>query len=571
MSSASLQVMDFTSLRAVIAELRQEILPSRFEKAQQPESNTLQIGLRTLKGLFWLEISWRADSARLVQIPPPNRQGSESTLAKQFQHGLSQMALVEIHQKGFDRVVEFGLALRPGENIQKTLIIELMGRHSNVLLLDHQRRVITLGRQVRENQSRLRPIGTGDIYIQPPPLKGIEPKQKESLKLWKERLCLIPTSTFKNALQESYQGISPSLAMQIAHNETIKAMNILNLSVVKIPNKEWERMHKRWGAWLKAIEEEAFSIHFIGPTAFRVWGASKQDSLSIKGLSLNLGKYYRNHINKLELRKITKEIEQKIIRLKTHEKSCLKEQERLLKETLLSNEFQEKADKIFCRPNLRRDEIIEAQNLYRKSKKLRRSGGVIKGRIDHHYKKLHIIEGTESFFEEITLNNWEAVMKKIEALIELSKELDQLLRKPIKKKPQAKSNKAQSLKPLELNSPSGLIVQIGRNHLQNEWISLRHSRSGDLWFHAQECPGSHVVLKSSVGLPEEEDLQMASDLAAFFSRAKGNKLVPVLMVPTNQLERIPGATPGTVSHRKSQVLWGSPSRGLSRIPKSNSK
>ena len=62
--------------------------------------------------------------------------------------------------------------------------------------------------------------------------------------------------------------------------------------------------------------------------------------------------------------------------------------------------------------------------------------------------------------------------------------------------------------PLELQSPGNLIIQVGRNHRQNDWISLRQARSGDLWFHAQECPGSHVVLKSSAGLAEEDDLPL---------------------------------------------------------------
>ncbi|MDP6171746.1 MAG: NFACT family protein, partial [Prochlorococcaceae cyanobacterium ETNP2_MAG_10] len=110
MAPAVLQAMDLSSLRAVLAELRSELLPSRFEKVQQPEPHTLQLGLRTLKGLVWLEFSWRADCPRLVRIPPPSRLGSGSTLAQQLQHGLRQMALIELKQNGFDRVVECGLA-----------------------------------------------------------------------------------------------------------------------------------------------------------------------------------------------------------------------------------------------------------------------------------------------------------------------------------------------------------------------------------------------------------------------------------------------------------------------------
>lgn len=115
---------------------------------------------------------------------------------------------------------------------------------------------------------------------------------------------------------------------------------------------------------------------------------------------------------------------------------------------------------------------------------------------------------------------------------------------------------------MELRTDGGLLVQVGRNHRQNEWISLRQARRGDLWFHAQECPGSHVVLKASLATPNQSDLETAADLAAHFSRGRGNRRVPVVMVPTDDLQRIPGAGPGTVRHRGGALLWGEPERAL---------
>ena len=114
--------------------------------------------------------------------------------------------------------------------------------------------------------------------------------------------------------------------------------------------------------------------------------------------------------------------------------------------------------------------------------------------------------------------------------------------------------------PLEVRTASGLRLQVGRNHRQNEWISLRQARRGDLWFHAQECPGSHVVLKGSEGSPREEDLAAAADLAAHFSRARGNSRVPVVMVAAETLQRIAGAGAGTVRHGSGEILWGEPER-----------
>ena len=104
-------------------------------------------------------------------------------------------------------------------------------------------------------------------------------------------------------------------------------------------------------------------------------------------------------------------------------------------------------------------------------------------------------------------------------------------------------------------------IQIGKNHRQNELISIRRARKGDIWFHAQDCPGSHIVLKASNGAAEDKDLELGADLAALFSKAKLNKKVSILMVPTTQLQKLKGAAPGLVSPRNSKVLWGLPSNG----------
>ncbi len=571
MGSPALQVMDVTSLRAVIADINKQILPSRFEKAQQPEPSTLQIGFRSLKGLTWLELSWGADAPRLVQIQPPSSIGSESTLAKQVQYGLRQLALVELKQKGFERVVEFRLSVRPGEPIQRTLVLELMGRHSNILLLDKQRRVITLGRQVREHQSRIRPIGTGDMYVPPPQLKGIEPSENESFERWKERICLIPIK-LKKALQDSYQGISPSLALQIANEEADKASQLLDLPVQEISETTWHHLYQRWCIWLRKLEHNNFNLYFDGPTTFRVWKCESLESSSRQGLSLKLGLYYRKHLDLKNVRQKSQEIKTNVHKLKGQEEHALLEQEILLEKTFENKILQNQADELLCLQSPCKDKIKEAQKLYLKARKLRRAIPILKKRIDHHHQRLQIIQQTEVFLESLLINQWEEESEKLERLCDLQQEVEEYLSKPQQNRKNASSNKSKPPKPLQVKSPGGLIIQIGRNHRQNEFISLQKARNGDLWFHAQECPGSHVVLKASAGIAEEEDLQLAADLAAFFSRAKGNHRVPIIMVPTQQLQRIPGAIPGTVRHRGSSICWGVPSRGDQKVnPQPHSK
>ena len=546
--------MDLTTLRAVLWDLRGRVLPSRFEKAQQPCPGTIQLGFRSLQGMVWLELSWQADSPRLTEIEAPPREGAGSTLAQQLQHSLRQLALVKLHQEGFERVVEFHFAPRPGEPIQRVLVLELMGRHSNLLLLDEQRRVIAPGRQVRDHQSRIRPISTGDDYCPPPPLQGHRPDRTERFERWQERLSLIPIP-LKKALQQTYQGISPALATQLAGSW-------LTTSVDQLKAEQWETLHRRWCRWLEQMDLETFALQTNPNGSYRVWGenpAATQDSLA-----LGLGKFYQERLGQRVLAKAQEELRHKIERWRSKEESELNDQQQRLKATENHDEIQQQADALLSLRQPNRDQINEAQKLYKLARKLRRSVAILKERIDHHQQRLALIQGSEGFIEEQLDAMWQDDLARKIGLQELQRELDDLLSpgEPPQSRRRQKQNQPQ---PLELTSPSGILVQVGRNHRQNDWISLRQARSGDLWFHAQECPGSHVVLKSSNAPADEDDLQLATDLAAYFSRARGNSIASVVMVPTDQLQRIAGAGPGTVRHGSGEIRWGHPQRIKERL------
>ena len=552
--------MDLTTLRAVLSDLRPRLLPSRFEKAQQPDPATLQLGFRTLKGMLWLELSWQADAPRLVQIPPPPRQGAGSTLSQQIQHSLRQMALIELVQTGFERVVEFRMAPRPGHPAQRVLVLELMGRHSNVLLLDEQRQVVALGRQVRDHQSRVRPIGTGDAYVPPPPLQGQPPSSAEHFERWRDRLRLLPLP-LRQALPQAYQGISPPLAKQLAGE-------LLTTPVDQLEPDAWCELHHRWQAWLACLETERFTLDLKGEEGYQVWSSHVDRSGDAEGneggLALALGHWYRSRIDQRDLQRACDELRQRLSRWRFKEDLALEDQRRRLAACADSTGLQQQADALLCLPAPNRDEVDQAQKLYRRARKLRRSSSVLQERIQHHDGRLQLINGSEAFIDDLQAAAWQPMASRLEALGDLRRELEELLN-PVGRQERRQRQQQGTPQPLELISPSGLVLQVGRNHRQNDWISLRQARSGDLWFHAQECPGSHVVLKSSAGLADDDDLQLACDLASYFSRARGNVRVAVVMVPTEHLQRIAGAGPGTVRHSGGEVRWGDPMRAETRL------
>ena len=557
MNKVPIQIMDLTTLKAVVFELSQDIVPSRFENAQQIDSHTLQLAFRTLENLTWIEISWLAESPRIVQIPPPNRYGEKSTLAKQIKHLLANLALVEIEQTGFERIVRFKLSSRPGKEIEKELIVELMGRHSNILLLDNTSKVITLGKQIKDSQSRLRPIGTGDIYTSPPPLKGLVPKLSESFNSWKNNICLVP-STIKNSLKNTYQGISPALALQIASNNYNEAFNIINQPVTNINLKTWESLYQRWKDWLLDIENNNYTIHFEGSTDFVVWGG-KQTKVKNRKIGLSLSIYYSKKIEEREISSIKEKLKQDLKTSKKNETRKLETQELLIQNVPEYITMQSRANKLLTLESPSKKQIIEAQNLFKEAKRKKRSKESILNRIEFHKKKISNIEYCELFLDSLKYEEFND--DRLASIIDLKEEIEEFIcLKKVTPKFKSKKKKEQASKIKEIQSPNGLRIQIGSNNRQNELISLKQGTKGDLWFHAQEIPGSHIVLKSSNRFVEEKDIQLAADLASFFSRAKGSNLVPVIMAPIENLQRVSGALPGTVRHRGGKLLWGKAER-----------
>ena len=281
---------------------------------------------------------------------------------------------------------------------------------------------------------------------------------------------------------------------------------------------------------------------------------------------MDLGHWYRERLDKRDLDRTCQELIQRLQRWREKEDTALNDQRNRLAACDDSHSLQQKADSLLCLRSPSREEVDQAQKLYRKARKLRRSVAVLEERITHHTGRLELISGSEAFIEDLQAAEWQDKPSRVEALTALKRELEDLLN-PVGRKGQRRKQ-SQTPQPLEVQSPAGLLIQVGRNHRQNEWISLRQARSGDLWFHAQECPGSHVVLKSSAGLADEDDLQLACDLAAYFSRARGNVRVAVVVVAIEQLQRIAGAVPGTVRHSGGDVRWGDPKNGEAQLRRS---
>jgi predicted ribosome quality control (RQC) complex YloA/Tae2 family protein len=108
-------------------------------------------------------------------------------------------------------------------------------------------------------------------------------------------------------------------------------------------------------------------------------------------------------------------------------------------------------------------------------------------------------------------------------------------------------------------TPQGLEILIGRNNSQNEQLTFKQASDYDLWFHAQEIPGSHVLLRLDAGDdPSDETLQLAASFAAYYSRARQSQQVPVVYTKPKHVYKPKGALPGMVIYKHERVLWAQP-------------
>ena len=114
----------------------------------------------------------------------------------------------------------------------------------------------------------------------------------------------------------------------------------------------------------------------------------------------------------------------------------------------------------------------------------------------------------------------------------------------------------------KFHTPSGFEVLIGRNNQQNDRLTFRLANDYDLWFHAQEIPGAHVLLRLEPGaVAEERDLQFTADLAAYYSRSRQSDRVPVVYTQPKHVYKPKGAKPGIAIYKQERILWGKPSQG----------
>lgn len=198
--------------------------------------------------------------------------------------------------------------------------------------------------------------------------------------------------------------------------------------------------------------------------------------------------------------------------------------------------------------------IQNAQGLYKQNQKLKRAKLAVQPLLEEVKNEVNYLQQIATILTQLDYQETEDLI----TLQEIKTEL--ISQKYIEDSQYRGNNNIEESNPRRYQTPSGYEVLIGRNNRQNDILTFRTATDYDLWFHAQEISGSHVLLRLSAGdVPDDQDLQYTANLTAYYSQGRESDQVPVIYTKPNHVYKPKGAKPGMVIYTKETVIWGKPS------------
>lgn len=547
----------------------------------QRDRHTLSLGLRTLQGRSWLTICWHPQAARIHIDSAPPRVPDTFAFSHQIQSQIKGLALSAIRPIApWERALDLQFARRPGEEALWHLYVETMGQYSNLLLVNQDGQIVTVANQVNQKQSRVRTIQTGQAYGPPPALQEAQPDGAEAFERWQERVALVPGAIAKNLIQV-YRGLSSALTRSLLEAAAIDPAT----SSDQLSPEDWQRLFDQWQGWLRRLQTEDFAPGWTA-TGYSVLGLGLVKAApSVQEL---LEAYYGAEGDRQQFTQVRHQVSQKLANvlgklrhkasgfetklqqadgadLHRAQADLLMAHLHLWTPGLQSIELAnfETGEPVSIKLNPEKNAVQNAQFLYKQHQKLKRARLAVEPLLAEVNRELRYLEQIETSLAELPQYQDSG---DLIALLEIYDELIQQHYLPDREGRYRRSSPESKTDFHQYTSPGGIRLLVGRNNRQNDQLSFRQATEYDLWFHAQEIPGSHALLKLDPGTqPEERDLQWTADVVAYHSRARDSDQAPVVYTEPKHVYKPKGAQPGMVIYKKERVIWGYPQRGKTAI------
>ncbi|MDV3000918.1 MAG: Rqc2 RqcH [Chroococcopsis gigantea SAG 12.99] len=568
-----MQSVDFTTLVATCAEIRGQWLPARVEQVYQSDRFTIALYLRTIKAKGWLYISWHPQGARICMGDAPPKVPDTFTFSDQLRHQINGYALTNLSFiSPWERVVNLEFAKRPGEDAVWRLYVEVMGKYSNVILTDADDNIVTVAHQVNANQSTVRTVQTGQPYQIPPALMAHNPGLEESFTHWQGQVSLIPGAIEKQ-LVKAYRGVSPMVARSILGQSRISP----ETPTPTLSDGQWKELFNYWQQWLSVLKNETFEPGWT-EKGYTVLGWDRVTP--VHSVQKVLFTYYQTQLQQQLFQQLHHQLTQKVQNILSKlygRATAFKEK---LEETENAEQYRSQADLLMAylhtlqnglksvtledfqtgkpveiKLNPEKTPVQNAQFLYKQHQKLKRAVAAIEPLLKEVNTEISYLEQVAASLKQL---NYES-QEDLQTLEEIQEELTG--QKYLESSKQTQRQNTNESHPHRYLSPSGFEIWIGRNNKQNDILTFRTANDYDLWFHSQEIPGSHVLLRIDPGqVAEEIDLQTAANWAAYYSQARSSEQVPVIYTKPKHVYKPKGAKPGMVIYKQEQVIWGYPDK-----------
>jgi predicted ribosome quality control (RQC) complex YloA/Tae2 family protein len=548
----------------MVSELANTLVSGRISKIHQPYENEIVLVIRSKGKNHKLLLSAHPSYARIqlteIAYTNPDTPPNFVMMLRKFLEGA---ILEEIRQIENDRVVHFHFTKRDelGDLQNIVLVVELMGRHSTIVLLNKENnKILDAIKHVGSSQNSYRSLLPGVTYLEPPHQEQLNPFHASKEKVF----ALLSQAEELNGkyLQAHFQGLGKDTADELAfrlnerHNEKMQV---------------WENF---WTEILtKAVPTltETAKKDYFTPFSFHSLAGKERYFASFSQL---LDAFYGGKAEKDRVKQQGGELIRKIENeLKRNQSKVVK-----LKQTLADTELAE---------NFRRDgellttfmaqvpkgvDAVElpnyydedrpltiklnpaltpnqnAQKYFQKYQKLKNAVKVVKTQIEQANQEINYLESVLSQLEIAGPMDIETIREELFA------------QGYVKKRSAKKQKQAKKSQPEEFQATDGTLILVGRNNLQNDQLTLKTARKTDIWLHAKDIPGSHVIIKDND--PSEETLLEAANLAAFYSKYRMSAQVPVDYVQIKHVHKPNGAKPGYVIYEKQKTLFVTPDAAL---------
>ncbi|MCO6017799.1 NFACT RNA binding domain-containing protein [Carnobacterium divergens] len=552
---------------AMVDELKSLLKNGRLSKIHQPYQSEIILVMRANGKNHRVLLSAHPSYARIqvTQIPYENP-NTPPNFCMLLRKQLEGAILEDIQQIGNDRIIHFTFKSRDeiGDIHNVVLIVELMGRHSNIFLIDQEsKRIIDCIKHVPASLNSYRSVMPGATYLNPPHQDKLNPftvtKQEIS-----ETLDSASELSIQRQLQTTYQGIGGDTAAEIIFRSEsnlalLPEVFVSLISEVKDGNATPTLTTNTQKDFFTptpflSLEGEQKTFPLLSELLDAYYGGkAEKDRVHQQGSELIrlVNNELQKNVKKLEkLHKTMAETElADDYRIKGEILTAyLHEFKRGAPEIKLPNFYEEDAP-ITIKLDIRKNPSQNAQKYFAKYQKLKNAIAYVTEQID-------LTMGEIDYLESVSTQLSLATPKDVAEIKEELTQVGYLKKKKTKKK----QMKAQKSKPEKYHATDGTVILVGKNNLQNDELTLKLARKSDIWLHTKNIPGSHVIIQHAD--PSEETILEAANIAAYYSKSQLSALVPVDYVPVKAIRKPNGAKPGFVIYEGQKTVYVTPDKEL---------